>query len=92
MGTMGHKHVILSILLFALVATVTDSPGSSAKDTQSSAWEHRKALIHIDRSILSNAPKTAAGDIAGTNPGRPFTYEEQVYNKPQRDWLWSGAR
>lgn len=55
-------------------------------------WAHNEALDRVKQAILATAPITDTGQKAASHPGRPFTFEEQVYDKPRRDWWWAAAK
>lgn len=55
-------------------------------------WRHRSALIAIDKTLLDHVPMSPDGLLLGANPGTPFTFEEETYDKPRRDWWWNAGR
>lgn len=54
-------------------------------------WRHRDKVIQIQQAILDSRV-TSDGKPLSHNPGKPFTYEEATYDKPNRDWWWSAGR
>lgn len=55
-------------------------------------WRHRDKLIALQQAILEKTPLDSEGKPLTENPGPPFTYEEQTYDKPNRDLWWKRGR
>lgn len=55
-------------------------------------WPQRDTAFEIVRGILSHAPANSNGSPIAQNPGPRFTYEEQMYDKPSRDWWWEAGK
>jgi hypothetical protein len=70
-----------------------EQPADEANATTvMSPWQHHQRVMDIQRDIINSSPRDKSGKILAANPKRPFTYEEQVYDKPRRDWWWSAGR
>ncbi len=88
---------VVTLLVLMLASAMTacrkstpeqQEPGAPAltSSPQPSPWTIRTEAIQMTRGLLANAPQQSAAKRV--NPGRPFTYEEQVYDKPAREWWW----
>lgn len=61
-------------------------------DAAQGDWRHRNSVVAITQTILAQSPKDPNGLPVSANPGRPFTFEEQAYDKPKREWWWNAGQ
>lgn len=73
-------------------ATPHSTNGNGEPASANGPWRHRDKLIAIQQAILETTPMDSEGKPLSENPGPPFTYEEQTYDKPSRDWWWKTGK
>jgi len=91
-GACGGSFLVAADSPTASTSDVATPQTSSTNGEAAGLWRHRDALISLQQAVLRNAPVDSDGKLLTENPGPPFTYEEQTYAKPNRDWWWKAGK
>ena len=80
-------------ILLLLVLGVGYQPLTSHAAEQE-LWKARNHAFQLDKIVLDASPlKTNPSAWTDeSRPGKPFTYEEQFYDRPRREWWWATGK
>ncbi|MGI9460757.1 MAG: hypothetical protein ACR2NF_12220 [Pirellulales bacterium] len=90
---MRHKlHVRAVVFFFCLLFGFSQTAFTAVTDDD--LWMEREQAFELDEIVteaspLGNDPSSAASSSRGTNP---FTYEENFYDRPRREWWWDTGK
>jgi hypothetical protein len=89
---MRHKLRFTVLVVFCL--SFGFSPTAFTAVATNDLWKARKHAFELDEIVLKSSPLrgNASSSLSSSHRGNPFTYEENFYARPSREWWWATGK